>query len=573
MKRFILWRKIRQLNSPKPAVRAAAIAKLAGLEDERAVEPLSQLLHDQDRALRVAAAQALGAVGHPSAVGPLLATLLDEKYWDVRYEVVEALRNIGDPAAVNELVVIMDRDDQDVSLQQFAAWALKQFGWEHLTPAQQAVVRIRRDEWAEIPRLGLAAVTPLVAAVRKGTPRVRREAAETLVKISDPQALASLVGLLKEPDPEVRRNAAVVLEKNAWARLNDAQLAVVAVTLEKWPAVVSAGEAAIAPLAEVLQKGERNVRLRALEALGTIGGQRAARLLSTAMHDNDVAIRRAATCALGVDGDSGSLGVLVTALGDTDFDVRQAAAAAPANRGWKATNLIEQVRFAVARSDWSTAGELGAPAVELLVADLQHSSVRSKTLEALVHLGAPAVAPLIGVLRDPTAALRMGAAEALGEIGDQRAIEALDRTLADAEVTVRQAAASALARLGWQPDDDTHRAKVALALHDWPALTAIGPASVKPLLAAVEDGSVAEQVLHTIEQILQATATKLPVVQLDALAALGGSTARPPGPAGRPTAAGKPLQSAIARRRISQLARAELQRRAAPTPTGLKVSG
>ena len=117
-------RKIKQLKSDDAATRASAVTALADLGDPQAVPGLAEVLQDEERALRVGAAQALGAIAHPSAVGPLVAALLAENTWEVRHEIVAALRRIGDPTAVNELVLILE-SDRDAAAREFAAWALR----------------------------------------------------------------------------------------------------------------------------------------------------------------------------------------------------------------------------------------------------------------------------------------------------------------------------------------------------------------------------------------------------------------------------------------------------------------
>jgi hypothetical protein len=62
------------------------------------------------------------------------------------------------------------------------------------------------------------------------------------------------------------------------------------------------------------------------------------------------------------------------------------------------------------------------------------------------------VEPLIAALSDQSKIVRKAAAEALGKIGDARAVEPLIAALRDQSEFVREAAAEALDRLGWQPD-------------------------------------------------------------------------------------------------------------------------
>ena len=71
-----------------------------------------------------------------------------------------------------------------------------------------------------------------------------------------------------------------------------------------------------------------------------------------------------------------------------------------------------------------------------------------------VHLSLtafPSVASLIDGLDDPVDEIRGAAAQALGSLGEARAIEPLTRCLKDGDAGVRQAAAAALDKLRKQP--------------------------------------------------------------------------------------------------------------------------
>lgn len=75
--------------------------------------------------------------------------------------------------------------------------------------------------------------------------------------------------------------------------------------------------------------------------------------------------------------------------------------------------------------------------------------VRSSAAEALGEIGdARAVQPLCAALRDKDVDVRRAAAWALTKIGDVRAVESLRAALKDKESRVRQAAAEALKKLG-----------------------------------------------------------------------------------------------------------------------------
>jgi signal transduction histidine kinase len=88
--------------------------------------------------------------------------------------------------------------------------------------------------------------------------------------------------------------------------------------------------------------------------------------------------------------------------------------------------------------------------------------VRKNSLDALIRIGAPVVGTLIDVFKDADGTIRAAAAEALGKIGDIRAVEPLIDALKDTHHSVRRAAAEALGKIG-----DTH--------------------AVEPLIAALDD--------------------------------------------------------------------------------------
>jgi HEAT repeat protein len=91
------------------------------------VDPLVEALRDEDARVRSYAACALGEIGDPRAVDPLIYALQDEdEESDVRSGAARALGEIGDPRAVDPLVEALQDEDENVRLR--AAWALGEIG-------------------------------------------------------------------------------------------------------------------------------------------------------------------------------------------------------------------------------------------------------------------------------------------------------------------------------------------------------------------------------------------------------------------------------------------------------------
>jgi hypothetical protein len=131
--------------------------------------------------------------------------------------------------------------------------------------------------------------------------------------------------------------------------------------------------------------------------------------------------------------------------------------------------------------------------IEILFSSFER---RYAAMEALKAIGAPAIDPLIAVLkdRDKDAGTRAAAARALGEMDDTRLVEPLITSLKDAPSDVREAAAEALGKMA----SPMVVVPLVAALKDfdfsvrWRAAEALGkigdPKGVEPLIAALRDG-------------------------------------------------------------------------------------
>lgn len=151
------------LTSDDARVRAAAVRALGEIGDPTAVSPLLHILiDDADSDLRWAATGALGRIG-PAALPGLLAALRDDN-WKVRRSAAEALWSMADPQAVPGLIkALADRNDV-----------------------------VRQAVGGALVALGEAAVPGLAEALQMGDDQGRRAAADLLNRIDTPAARAAV---------------------------------------------------------------------------------------------------------------------------------------------------------------------------------------------------------------------------------------------------------------------------------------------------------------------------------------------------------------------------------------------
>jgi len=158
----------------------------------------------------------------------------------------------------------------------------------------------------------------------------------------------------------------------------------------------------------------------AIESLVEIG-EPAVEPLIQALKDEDSFVREGAAEALGKIGDKRAVEPLIHALNDEDWQVRWEAAEALDELGYEPKNDTEKAYYLIARKNW----------------------------DELVKMGEPAVEPLIQALKDEDIFVREAAVEALGKIGDKRAVEPLIHVLDYARVR-QDKVVTALEKIGWE---------------------------------------------------------------------------------------------------------------------------
>jgi HEAT repeat protein len=175
-----------------------------------------------------------------------------------------------------------------------------------------------------------------------------------------------------------------------------------------------------------------------------------------ALHDEDRAVREAATTALRKIGPAAA-SALLAALQDPNSNVQEAAVAILKDMAMP--EAVEPLVGCLTSKNWvmrmhaaKALGNLGDErAVRHLIPLLVDSvkAVRADATDALARIGRAAVATLLAALRHEEWILRLHACEALGKIGAEEAVAPLcEVMLHDRDMAVRQDAAKALGSLG-----------------------------------------------------------------------------------------------------------------------------
>ena len=412
-------------------VGAMAAAALGRLGDPQAVEPLIAALQTRDSAVRNHAARALGQIGDARAVEPLIAALQGGS-WDLRGAAVQALGQIGDARALEPLV---------------------------------AAMQARMDE------------------------RMRQAAAKALGQIGDVRAVEPLVATLPDPYPDVHRAVAEALDRLGWKPGRDEAGALYWIAKRDWDRCVESGAAAVKPLVALLWGGDKLVGQAAARALGQVGDARAVEPLIDALVRGNDAMRQTCAAALGQIGAPAVEPLLRRARGGLALLGQEertgARAAGPVLRqSLQALGDSWRVHIATALR------QLGQAAVEPLIAALQggDGDLRQAAAWALGLIGhRRAVEPLIAAFWREDIDVRQAVVEALGEIGDPRAVEVLCIALRAPQRDLRQAAVQALDRVGWQPDRGVAGAAYWAEKREWDRCIQIGAAAVEPLVVALGD--------------------------------------------------------------------------------------
>ncbi len=448
---------LRLLTDSEARIRRRAALAVGRVGLPAGVPPLVDVLRDGDPEVRQMAAFALGLIGDRSARDPLIAALGDATPL-VQGSAAEALGLIGDPAAAEPVARMMSAI--------VASGALMQ------TPGDADDAR--RDTPASAFRLGAFALTRLKAydqlasAVLDATGRPKTTwwpAAFAFQRIEDRRGAAALRALAADPGPYTRAFAV----KGLGALKDRASVSLIVplvtsrdsgVQIEAIRALGRIGDAAAAqPLVRLLQARETPapVRLEIVTALGGIKAPGIADVLIDLLGDRDPLIRAAALKSSATVAPEDFVTILSSLDPDSDWHVRASLASLlgtlPRQSALpRLTSMLNDRDQRVVAAVLTSLVQLNAPAVGDILLDALKSDdpvVRASAASGIGELRLPAGAQALPAayqfaLRDNTYVARAAIIEAFSKYGIAVARSLLDIALSDKDWAVRIRAAALL---------------------------------------------------------------------------------------------------------------------------------
>ncbi len=440
--------KVYNWNNDIYSVAATKILKKIG---KIAIPLLLKILADEDKYIRMSAAEALGKIG-PSAepaIPELLETALVDSESSVRVFAAKALEKIGYATnqVVSHLVTALESNDNSLQTRENAAEALGNIGQIAVPAMPHLVIALKENKPSFLKNFNFS----MGSLFSRSSPtalkdshwwKVREAAAEAIGKIGPTaaQAIPSLIVALEDSKLDVRSASAEALGKIG-------------------PTAVQA----VPSLIVALENDYSDVQRKAVEALGKIGPDAAQAVpsLMTALGDSDRFVRHEVAKALGKIGPAAAPAVpsLVTTLEDTYKPARLATVITLGKIGPDAALAVPHLITALNNSNHrldtiealGNIGSAASPAVPSLVkvgADNMDYWTDKKSKEAfekaLNNIGFAAIPYLATVLVDSDNNVRRLAVLTLKDIGSLAAIPHLVTALADSNEYIRRDAKKAL---------------------------------------------------------------------------------------------------------------------------------
>ncbi|MDD1698067.1 MAG: HEAT repeat domain-containing protein [Methanoregula sp.] len=173
--------------------------------------PLIATLNHRKTAVRIGAIEALGTIRDQRSQKPLISLLEQDGDAEVRWVAALALGSLGSPEAINPLVRALK--DPDRYVRYGAAQALQSLDWVPKTDTERAYYAIAFQDWKHVVQIGPGASGPLIETLRDQNASTRAEIVEVLGEIGDTPSQRACELVLKDPSSTVRWKAILAAQK------------------------------------------------------------------------------------------------------------------------------------------------------------------------------------------------------------------------------------------------------------------------------------------------------------------------------------------------------------------------
>jgi len=259
--------------------RKQAMFALGEIGSERTIDPLIRLLYEPDADLGLAAARALGRIGHP-ATWPLINAVAERiSGVDVMPQVVEALVSIGEPAVGDLIQALGDTRPEIREAAERSLIGIRTPAIRHIIEALPKMqLTVQRRLARILGQIGdETAVETLIKLLEDADPGVQVRIVQALGRIKDRRAVDPLIGLMQREgaDETVRRTAVRALGDIGDAAAVEPLVAALADSLLRGvaaPALRAIGAPAVERLIQlVYDTQDKDIHDRALQVLGEVG--------------------------------------------------------------------------------------------------------------------------------------------------------------------------------------------------------------------------------------------------------------------------------------------------------------
>jgi HEAT repeat protein len=341
---------LQTVSKSETSLRRNTVKALGELGDPRSVDPLTELLDDDDRHLRRRVVEALGKIGTPAACASLMQALEDDEI-EVQRKSVQMLAEIQDPLCVSALIGKLRTDDR--FMRRDVEDALASFGDDAILLLNEVLAvksaNVSVGALNALRKMGPNAEEILIENLEDPDEEVRWGAAYALGKLQSKAGVMALQKALFDPE-EIVRTAAVVSLGIIGDEQSKKPLAML--TVDDNDEVRNAAREALKGLGVkeddalrlAIESNDEFARIKAARELSSMSDERSINALLAACKDPSPEVRATAIESLGRIGSHLIVPAIQEALLDQELIVRQAAQAVVRKYEKKIEDLTKQLK-------------------------------------------------------------------------------------------------------------------------------------------------------------------------------------------------------------------------------------